>query len=99
MSDHDVLPLRVYFGVFGTLLALTGLTTWIAYQDFGNLNTTIALVIASIKVVLVVLWFMHVKQSSGLVRIFALSGFFWLMILFGYTLSDYFTRTSVRGWE
>ena len=99
MSDqHHVLPLKTYFAVFGGLLGLTALTTWIAYQDLGFLNTPVALLIASFKVVIVVLYFMHVKYSSRLVMILASVGFLWLLILFALTLGDYQTRYMVDGW-
>ena len=99
MSDqHHVLPLKTYFAVFGGLLGLTALTTWIAYQDLGFLNTPVALLIASFKVVIVVLYFMHVKYSTPLIRIFAVAGFLWLVIFFVLILTDYNARIPVNGW-
>lgn len=35
---------------------------------------------------------MHLKYSSRLTWVFAGAGFFWLFILFGFTLSDYISR-------
>jgi len=98
MSSSHVLPLRVYFQVFGALLALTGVTTWIAYQDLGVLNTPVAIGIASVKTLLVILFFMHVRYSSRLVMVVAASGFVWLLIFFALTLQDYVTRTAVPAW-
>ncbi len=99
MSTPHVLPLRVYFGVFGALMGLTALTTWIAYQDLGALNTTVAMLIAGTKTTLVILYFMHVRYSSRLVWILAGSGFVWLVIFFVLTLQDYLTRIPVPGWD
>ena len=99
MSDqHHILPIKTYFKVFGALLGLTGLTTWIAYQDLGFLNTPVALGIASLKVVVVILYFMHVKYSSKLVWVAAVAGLYWLLILFGFLMCDYVTRNPVHGW-
>lgn len=81
-----------YFVVFGVLIALTLLTAGVAYLDFGRLNVAIALAIAIAKALLVMVVFMHLNHSSQLVRIFAATGIFWLLILFTFTLSDYFTR-------
>ncbi len=81
-----------YFVVFGVLIALTLLTAGVAYLDFGRLNVAIALTIAIVKALLVMVVFMHLNHSSQLVRIFAATGIFWLLILFTFTLSDYFTR-------
>lgn len=93
MSSH-IVPLKNYFAVFIALMALTALTVWAAFQDFGTLNTVVALSIAIIKATLVILIFMHVLYSSSLVRISAAAGFVWLLILFGYTIADVVSR----GW-
>lgn len=98
-DGHHVLPLRTYFAVFGTLLVLTALTTGVAYFDLGALNTPVALTIASVKCLVVILWFMHVRYSSKLVQLFAVAGFAWLLILFAFLLSDGLTRSNVPGWE
>jgi len=91
MSGH-VVPVRTYVGVFLALLALTGLTTGVAYLDLGPVNTIVALAIAVTKMLLVILFFMHVKYSTGLTRLIILVGFFWFAILVALTLSDELTR-------
>lgn len=91
MPGH-VVPVRVYVGVFLALLALTGLTTWVSYSDLGPMNTVVALAIAVTKMLLVILFFMHVKYSPGLTRLVILVGFFWFAILLALTLSDELTR-------
>jgi cytochrome c oxidase subunit 4 len=93
-----VLPLRVYFAVFLALMAGTALTVWSAFRDMGGLNVTVALVIAGVKSLLVILYFMHVRYAPRLIWVFAIGAFLWLMILFGFTLSDYVTRPIVPGW-
>ena len=80
MEQH-VLPTKVYVAVFAALLALTALTTWIAFQDLGRLNTPVALLIAGFKAGLVVLYFMHLRYASRLVWQFAAAGLLWLSIL------------------
>lgn len=94
MSSH-VLPLKVYFAVFGALMVMTLATVLVAYVDLGVFNTTIALAIAFFKASLVVLYFMHVRYSSNLVKLYAAAGFVWLFILMIFTLSDFATRS----WE
>jgi cytochrome c oxidase subunit IV len=58
----------------------------------GQLNIFVALAIATVKTLLVVLFFMHVKESSGLTKLFVVAGLFWMAILFGLTFSDYISR-------
>ena len=94
MSGH-VVPVRVYVAIFLALLVLTGVTTWVAYFDMGRLNTVVALAIAVTKMLLVILFFMHVKYTTGLTKIVIISGFFFLAILVALTLSDVLTR----GWS
>jgi cytochrome c oxidase subunit IV len=91
MSGH-VVSLRVYIGVFLTLLALTALTTGVAFIDLGPMNTVVALAIAGVKMLLVVLFFMHARYSSSLVKIVILAGFFWLALLISFTLTDVVSR-------
>jgi cytochrome c oxidase subunit 4 len=93
-SHVHVSPVRTYLLVFGALLLGTGLTVWVAFQNLGILNDLVALTIAVVKMTLVVLFFMHVKYSSRLTKVVVVSGFLWLLILFSFTLADYWSR----GW-
>ncbi|HEV8383237.1 MAG TPA: cytochrome C oxidase subunit IV family protein [Candidatus Acidoferrales bacterium] len=90
--SHHVVPVPIYVGVFAALILLTALTTWVAFIDLGAMNTVVALTIAVTKMILVILFFMHVRYSDGLTRIVILAGFFWLAILIALTLSDFLTR-------
>jgi cytochrome c oxidase subunit 4 len=83
---------KLYALILGALIIFTGITVWVAFQDFGVLNNVIALGIAGVKTVLVVLFFMHVKYGSRLTKIFAVTGFAFLAILISFTVSD----TEVR---
>ena len=94
MSERGHPTLRLYGGVFAALLALTALTVWAAFLPLGAWHTPVALLIASVKGTLVVLYFMHVRWSDRLTWVFALVGFLFLLILIGFTVSDYATR----GW-
>jgi cytochrome c oxidase subunit IV len=93
MSEH-VVPVKTYVAVFMSLLFLTGLTTGVAYIDLGVFNSVAALVIAATKMMLVVLFFMHLKYSSGMTRLVVIAGVFWLGIMIALTLADELTR----GW-
>ena len=101
MPGH-VVPKKLYILVFTALIVLTGLTTGVAFINLGKWNTVAALVIAVCKATLVVLFFMHLRWSSNLLRIVVASSLVWLAILIGLTLSDVFTRnwTPVpSNWE
>jgi cytochrome c oxidase subunit 4 len=87
-----VTPLGVYLAIFATLMVLTGVTVAVAFVNLGQLNVIIALGIAGFKATLVVLYFMHVKYASPLTKLFAVTGIFFLAILFGLTMTDYASR-------
>ena len=91
MAEH-VTSRKIYYAIFAALLALTFVTVTVARVDLGPFNTIVALTIAVTKAVLVVLYFMHLRFSSHLVRVFGVAAVFWLGILFVLTLSDYFAR-------
>jgi cytochrome c oxidase subunit 4 len=97
MSAGHVAPKSMYYLVFLALLVGTGLTVAAAFVDMGAMNNVVMLVIALIKATLVILFFMHVRWSSKLTWVIAMAGFFWLLILFGVTMSDYLTRGWIQG--
>jgi cytochrome c oxidase subunit IV len=96
MSGH-VAPKTMYYGVFGALIVGTALTVLVAFFDLGVFNNVLMLSIACAKALLVILFFMHVRWSSRLTWLVVASGFFWLIILFGITMTDYLTRGMVPG--
>lgn len=92
MSQH-VVSLKANIAVWLALLVLTGVTAGVAFIDLGPFNTIVALVIATIKALLVVMIFMHVKYASDrLTKVVLISALFWLFLLLGLSLADYTTR-------
>jgi cytochrome c oxidase subunit 4 len=87
----------MYYGVFLALIVGTGLTVAAAFVDMGALNNVVMLGIAAAKALLVILFFMHVRWSTRLTWVVVASGFFWLLILFTLTMSDYISRGWVEG--
>lgn len=91
MSEH-IVPRSTYFLVFGALLVLTAVTVVAANFDFGAMNDVVAMTIAVTKMMLVLLFFMHVRYSSRLIWVIVASMFFWLIILLALTMTDYTSR-------
>ncbi|UCF36045.1 MAG: cytochrome C oxidase subunit IV family protein [Acidobacteriota bacterium] len=94
MSEHSI-PARIYYLVFATLLLLTLITVEVAFYDLGILTFGVALGIACFKAALVILYFMHVRYSSGLTGIFVAAGFVFLAIMLTFFLLD----ASSRDWQ
>ena len=88
---HLVTPLQ-YSYVYGTLLVGTILTVIAAKVELGVFNPIVALGIACFKATIVILFFMHVKYQSRLIKITVAAGFFTFIVLITMTLSDYMSR-------
>jgi len=91
---HQVVPVRTYFFVFLALIALTITTVAVSKLELGEYNFICAMTIAVIKGTLVVWFFMDVRRSSSMTKLFVCAGFFWMAILLTFILSDYLSR----GW-
>jgi cytochrome c oxidase subunit IV len=83
----------VYLKTFLALMGLLGLTWGLAYINLGLWNGPLALAVAGAKALLIALFFMHLRGSKSLICLAAASGVIWFMILLGFVLSDYLTRT------
>ncbi len=97
MSDHSKSsPLKTYFSVWIALLVGTFLTYKAAYIELGHFNAAVALTIATVKALLVALFFMHLKGAGEkLLKLVVISTIFFLFILLALSMADYGTR----GWS
>lgn len=84
---------RTYFFVWLALIVATVLTTAVAFIDLGAFSVVVALAIAVCKMLLVALFFMHVRHSTRLTRVVLLGGLLWFGILMGMTFIDFGSRT------
>jgi cytochrome c oxidase subunit 4 len=85
-------PKRTYYTIFALLMGLTVVTVFAAFTHLGVFNFPVAIGIAITKATLVILFFMHAKYSSRLTKLFVGMSFFFLLILFSLTLTDYLSR-------
>lgn len=97
-SEHSHIGYPGYLGVFAILVTGTIFTYFSSFWDldsiFPGANTLLALLIAFTKMTFVMLYFMHVRWSPKLIWLSAVASFFWLAIMFAYTMQDYLTRGS-----
>jgi cytochrome c oxidase subunit IV len=97
MSEH-ILSSKLYYGIWIALMVLTVVTATVATIDLGPFNTIVALLIASSKALLVILFFMHVKYTSEkLTKMVIIASIFWLLLLLFLSLTDYGTRHVPYG--
>jgi cytochrome c oxidase subunit 4 len=107
-THHHVVPIFVYVKVITALIVLMIITVVVGQIQIPSwwifsgtlLNQMFALLIAVIKATLVVLFFMGVRWSTNLTKLWAMLGFVWLSF-FTIMWGDYGTRSieNVQGWE
>ncbi len=88
-----ILPFKTYVSVFVALVVLTIVTVAASQVDFGSMNIVIALVIASIKALIVALFFMHLKYEDPVTWLYALFPIILLVIM----LAGVFVDNPYRG--
>ena len=87
--------LKLYVGIFATLIFFTLLTVAVSYVHLGPLNLAVAILIASMKAALVVTFFMHLKYENKFNTLMFLIGLLFIGVFFAPTLND----TDRRGNE
>ena len=90
---HHIIPLKVYWAVFGGLILLTLTTTEAAALDLGGFNVPVALLIAGAKATLVVLFFMALKYDKKVNAMIFSIGLIFVLVFIGFVLLD----TEFRG--
>lgn len=95
-QGHHITPFNDYLKVAGALFALTFLTI-IAHhfnKQLGVMAAPIAFLIATVKAILVMLWFMHLKYDSITNRVIFGAAFFFLALLLGFCGLDIWSRVA-----
>ena len=92
---HHILPTKVALGIGGSLLFLTFVTVWIAGFDLGPLNFTVAMIVATVKALLVALFFMNLYYDRKENAVIFATSFLFLIIFIVLTATDLFFRGDV----
>ena len=94
---HHVTTVRTNVEIFLILLALLFATIGANFLPLGDLHFPVAMLFATIKAVLIILFFMHLKFSHRLNKIVVVTSFLFLGILLVLAMNDYLTRGWMRG--
>ena len=86
---HTATP---YVVIWLILCALTGLTVWTGRMHLGTWALPLALAIATTKSLLVLIFFMHLKEDKGVNRMVVAVAVVFVLLLMGLTLGDVATR-------
>ena len=84
--------LTTYFMVYIALMVLLVVTVGLAFVNLGGLNLTVAMIVATIKSLLVIWYFMHVKDNPPLIQVAIGAGVVTLLLGMAQIFSDYLTR-------
>ena len=99
-QQHDdeythVVPASLYIGIWAALMVGTLITVLASFAELGPFNIVVALLIATIKGTLVVLFFMHLWDMGGVNRmVFVVSVLFLVVLLLG-VFGDLMVRLPV----
>lgn len=88
---------RTIVTVYALLMGLLAVTIGATYLPLGNFKPVVNLGIAVLKTGLIVWVFMHLREVTPMVRLFAAAALFWLALLIGIGLSDWLTRETLPG--
>jgi cytochrome c oxidase subunit IV len=82
---------------WAALMALLVLSAGTALLPLGWVNTALGLAIAVVKALLVAIVFMRLHRAHALLRITAVVGAVAMLLLFGLSSADYFTRPELTA--
>ena len=91
-TTHPAPSSRLYVAIWAALVLLTMLTVSVTYLDLRKLTLVAALLIASVKASLVLLYFMHLRYESRTFSIMLLVGLGAFAIFIGLTFGDLIYR-------
>ena len=86
-QPHTQSP-ALYRNILLILLVLTAITVGVSRVDFGSFNIVVALLVASVKAILVMLFFMHLKFEDKIVWLYAFIPVFLIFIMIGGIYTD-----------
>jgi cytochrome c oxidase subunit 4 len=78
--------------VWVLLLIMTALTIWVAGLDLGNYSTVGAMLIATVKAILVLMFFMHLKYEPPMFLVMGIVCLSTLTVIILLTFADIWFR-------
>lgn len=89
---QHVATVKTNFIIFGLLMVLLVATVGASELPLGMLNFPVAMLIATVKTVLIVLYFMHLITTDKLTKTVVASSFLWLLVMVFMIMTDYLSR-------
>ena len=87
-----LVPYRTYVNVYLGLVALTAMTVGAAYANMKHMAVFTAVLIASVKATLVILYFMHIRYEKRIFAWMITAAFASFVVFLILTFADYSFR-------
>lgn len=88
-KNHHIVPYSIYVNVWLALLALTVITVAVSYVDMRNVAVLTAVLIATVKCSLVLLYFMHIRFGKPMYVLMIIAVLITYAVFIGLTFADY----------
>ena len=95
-GQNGHITVKTLFVIYGALLGLMTLTVVAALIDMGRANFIVAMTIALVKMILIILYFMHVRYSGKLTWLASTGAILFFLLLVVGLLNDYWTRMDLQ---
>ena len=92
-GEHHIMSYNKNLIVLAILLVLTAITVSVSTIDLKGLTVTVAIIIATVKAVIVALYFMHLRYEKKILGIFMLITMLVFISVLLFTFLDYGFRT------
>jgi cytochrome c oxidase subunit IV len=95
--------LKGYFLTFAILLGLAFVNVFVSTANVGGFNTAIILTVASVQALVLMAFFMHLRESPKFIWVVVASGFVFVGVLALYVVADNHGRATMvrppQAWE
>ena len=92
MSDNHIISYKTYLFILIILIAITLISVGVTYININEVTVTVALLLASVKSILVLAYFMHLKFEKKFIVFMVASVFLLFTIVTIITFLDYLYR-------
>ena len=91
-QNHHIVPYKTHVIVLASLLVLTALSVAVTSIELGPLTVTVALLLATAKALIVLIYFMHLKFDNIIYSIMVGFVMFSIISIIVITFLDYLFR-------
>jgi len=89
---HEATPNARSFVTFAVLAGMAALALFIGFSDLGAMKVVASLAVATVQACVLAYFFMDLRAADKLTWLAAVSGIFWVFLMFLFILTDFITR-------